>query len=85
MGVAFGSVEEKVADAGSCDMLVFRSHVSEDNAGGDLGASPLMSGLTEVGFTKIREAKQPEDSFRKAREDAEPGAKGGRFDLDEMP
>lgn len=59
-------------------------HVSEDDAGGDLGTSPEQSSLAEVGFTKIWKAEQPEDGFGEAREDTEPGAEGSGFDLDDV-
>lgn len=81
MGVALRSIEEEVADAGAGDVLMFWSHIGEEDTGGDLGAGPVESGLAEVVFAEVGKAKEPEDGFGEAGEDAEPGAEGGWFDL----
>ena len=82
MGVAFGGVQEEVANSGSRDMLVFRGYVCEDDAGCDFGADPAEGGFAEVFFTEVGEAEEPEDGFGDAREYAEPGSEGCWFDLD---
>lgn len=81
MGVALRSIEEEVAHAGAGDVLMFWSHIGEEDTGGDLGAGPVESGLAEVGFAEVGKAKEPEDGFGETGEDAKPGAEGGWFDL----
>lgn len=81
MGVAFGGVEEEVADAGASDVLAFLGDVCEDDTVGDFGAGPLGGCLLEVCFAEVGEAEEPEDGFGDSLEDAEPGAEGGGFDL----
>ena len=82
MGVAFGGVQEEVANSGARDMLVFRGYVCEDDAGCDFRADPAEGGFAEVFFTEVGEAEEPEDGFGDAREYAEPGSEGCWFDLD---
>lgn len=81
MRVAFGSVEEQIADAGTGDMHMFRSDISEDDSGSHFGCRPFLSRLFEILFSQVWEAKEPKNSFRYGGEDAEPSAEGCWFDL----
>ena len=81
MGVAFGGVQEEVANSGAGDMLVFRGYVGEDDAGCHFGADPAEGGFAEVFFAKIWESEEPEDGFGDAGQDTEPGSEGCWFDL----
>jgi hypothetical protein len=82
MGVAFGRVEEEVADARARDMLMFGGHIRKDDAGGDFLSRPLERCGFEVCLAEVGEAQKPEYCLRYAGEDAEPGSEGGGFDLD---
>ena len=81
MGVAFGGVQEKVANSGAGDMLVLGGYVCEDDAGCDFGANPPERGFAEVFFAEVWEAEEPEDGFGDTGEDAEPRSEGCWFDL----
>ena len=81
MGVAFRRVEKQIADASARDMLVLRSHIGEDDARGGLRSRPFESSLPEIGFSEIRETKEPQDCFGNSCEDAKPGAESCGFDL----
>jgi hypothetical protein len=43
MGVTFGGIEEKVADTGAGDVLVFWGYIGEDDAGGYFLTGPAKS------------------------------------------
>lgn len=57
MSVAFGGIEEKIADTGTGDMLMLGSYIGEDDPGRSCFPSPRDSSLFEVLFTEIGEAK----------------------------
>ena len=81
MGVALGRVEHEVADARARDVQVLGRDVGEEDAGGDVRASPLARGREQVALAQVREAEEPEDALGDAGEDAEPGAEGCWLDL----
>ena len=47
MGVAFGGVEDEIADPRAGDVEVFGGNVGEDDAGGDVFAGPQAGGVEE--------------------------------------
>lgn len=63
MGIAFGGVQEEIANSGAGDMLVFRGYVCEDDAGCHFSANPAESGFAEVLFAEVWESEEPEDGF----------------------
>lgn len=79
--VALGRVEEEVADAGAGNVLVLLGYVGEEDAVRHCWPGPHPRCLFEIGFSEVGKAKQPQDCLRQALEDAQPGAKGGWFDL----
>jgi hypothetical protein len=68
--VAFGGIEEEIADARAGDVLVFLRDVGENDAVRNVCACPHVCRLFEVCFTEIREAEEPEDGAGDAFEDA---------------
>lgn len=74
MGVAFRGVEEEIADTGTRNVLVFWGDVCEDDSRCDFGTYPAEGCFPEVFFTEVGESKKPEDGFRDAGEDPEPGS-----------
>ena len=81
MSIAFGGVEDEIADPSAGDVEVFGGDVGEDDAGGDVLAGPEAGGVEEVVFAQVGEAEEPEDGVGDAGEDAEPGAESGWVDL----
>ena len=81
MGVALRRVEEKIADAGTGDVLRLRRDVGEDDTRGHFRTYPPQCRLLEVAFAQVRETEEPEDGFGKARKDAEPGPEGRGLNL----
>ena len=70
VGVALGSVEDEVADAGARYVEVLGRDVGEDDAGSYFWRRPLPRGVQEVRLAEIWKAEEPEDGVWDAGQDA---------------
>ncbi len=81
MSVAFGSIEEEIADSSPGNVLMLRGHVREDDPRRDFGSGPAHCRLLEVLLTQLGKAQEPEHCFGKTREDSKPTTEDRRLNL----